>query len=184
MKCLIYSLVIFAMVAVVGCMNENPVVTGTENSRPEMIPPEPKTVPFFAHEENTILCGAATPDCQPGPDGIAHVIFPGVIEGDHIGSGTIYTLSQVDFSCLPDSLCQTGQGVITAANGDELLWEFEGRGDFVGPGPGDVAFSGNFWFVPGGTGRFAGATGGGTYNGTADTIAGFGQFDLDGVISR
>jgi len=173
-----------------ACSDETPVAVGdldaidAGDSSLELIPKFPKTVPFHAHEENTILCGDLTPDCIPGPDGIVHVIFPGVIEGDHIGNGTILTNSQVNFGCLPDSLCQTGQGVITAANGDELRWEFAGRGDFVGPGPGDVAFTGEFWFLPGGTGRFENASGGGTYDGTADTIAGFGQFDLDGVISR
>ena len=167
-----------------ACVGDTPVGVdpGTEpgGSVIRRIPPAPKMVPFFAHEENTIVCIAPTPDCQPGPDGILHASFPGVIEGDFIGRGTIAATSEVDFSVFPFQ--QTTQSTITAANGDKLFWNAVGTA-VPGPGPGDVIFSGNFTFV-GGTGRFATATGGGTYAGTANTIAAVGQFDINGMISR
>jgi hypothetical protein len=72
--------------------------------------------------------------------------------------------------------------VITAANGDEIYWEFAGTA-MPGPGPGDVVFSGNYT-MDGGTGRFENVTGHGTYAGSANEIAAVGQFDLVGVISR
>jgi len=55
-----------------------------------------------------------------------------------------------------------GTVTLTAANGDELTFHFEGVLD-VNTGVGD----GRFEFV-GGTGRFAGATGGGTFHAVID----------------
>ena len=187
MKYSIYFLVLL-MVAAVGCLNENPVATDTGNSSPELIPEAPKMVPFHAHEENTITVVppfVCVPPDFPGScsplNTVLHAEFPGVIEGDHIGSGTIFSTSEIDFGQgVP--FIQTGRGVITAANGDELNWDFAGVA--FPTGPDDVIFNGNFTFE-GGTGRFANATGGGTYTGSANTAGpGAGQFDLDGVISR
>lgn len=48
--------------------------------------------------------------------------------------------------------------------------------------PGTTVFSGEFTII-GGTGIFSNATGGGAYAGSADVIAGLGQFGMDGVIS-
>ena len=180
MKYAMLALVLLSVVAV-GCMNESPVAIDTASPGPELIPQAPKTAPFQAHEENTIVC--ITENCAPGPDGFAHVEFPGVIEGDHIGSGTMFLASQVFFFVPPgDPFIQTAQGAITAANGDQLFVDMVGTGTADNT-TGDIAFNGNFTFE-GGTGRFATASGGGAYDGTANGIAGVGQFDLDGVISR
>jgi hypothetical protein len=170
---------VFATVAVAGCLNENPASNDAAGSDPGAIPPAPKTAPFTAHEENTIVCIAPTANCQPGPDGVGHFSFPGTIEGDHIGSGTIASTSQVSFAVFP--FAQTGQATVTTANGDLLHYEFEGTA-FPGPGAGDIVFGGAFTFT-GGTGRFATASGGGTYSGTANNIAAVGQYDLVGEIS-
>ena len=137
-------------------------------------------VPFSAHEDNTIECIAPTADCLPGPDGIGHFSFPGTVEGDHIGAGTIAGTSQVNFFVFPFQ--QTGQSTITTPSGDELYFDYGGTA-VPGAAEGDVIFGGNFTFT-GGTGRFASASGGGTYAGSANTIAGVGQYDMVGEISR
>jgi hypothetical protein len=162
------------------------VTTETTNSPPELIP-SATDVPFRAHEENSIvivppfLC--VPPDfpdnCSP-LNTILHAEFPGVIRGTHVGSGTIFSTSQVDFSVFP--FAQTTQAVITAANGDELHWDGVGIGFLVEGFPDSTVFNGNFTFV-GGTGRFENATGGGTYAGSANTAAAQGQFDMEGSIS-
>lgn len=75
---------------------------------------------------------------------------------------------------------QSGSGTFIAANGDELDWSFQGFGQFL-PG-GLVEFSGDFWFT-GGTGRFEGVTGGGTYQGMAHPNTG-GQISFDGMLHK
>ena len=127
-------------------------------------------VEFSAHEANTII--------PLGGDACTLLAsFSGMIEGDHIGVGTIAATSVVNFC----TGVQTSEAVITAANGDQL--SFETVGNFDPSDPTNVSFWGDFTFT-GGTGRFANATGSGTYAGTADTIAGVGQYDMNGMISR
>jgi hypothetical protein len=179
MKRAVYLLVLPLMMAV-GCSDEGPVAIDAGDSSPALIPEFPKTAPCEAHEENTIVCVEPTADCMPGPDGLAYFEFPGVVEGDHIGTGTISGGSVVNFFVFPFQ--QSGQSTITAANGDQLVFNYAGTA-VPGAGEGDVIFGGWFTFV-GGTGRFATASGMGTYAGTANTIAGVGQYDMDGVISR
>jgi hypothetical protein len=48
--------------------------------------------------------------------------------------------------------------------------------------PGTAQFSGEFT-ITGGTGFFEGVAGGGTYEGAANTIAGTGQYEMDGSIT-
>lgn len=178
--------------AIVGCSGDTPLGTqNTDGDRPdalsELIAPAPRSVPFHASEQNTIevvppfLClppdlGVTCDELNP----IIHAIFPGVIEGTHIGAGTIHSTSQIDFSVFP--FAQTTQAVITSEDGDELNLDLVGTA-VPGPNEGDIIFSGDFTFT-GGTGHFSSASGGGTYAGTANTIAAMGQFDLDGVISK
>ena len=167
MKYAKHALLLLAVV-VAGCMNESPVAVDTQD--PALIPPTPKMVPFTAHEENTIIV--------TGVDGcFLYASFPGMIEGDHIGSGTIASTSIVD-NC---TLVQLTEATITAANGDELVLDLVGS--FDNSDPTNLVFWGDFT-ITGGTGRFESASGGGTYAGTADGVAGVGQYDLDGMISR
>ena len=80
---------------------------------------------------------------------------------------------------------QYGGGTFIADNGDLLYWNFEGTGQFL-PG-GLVEFWGNYW-ITGGTGRFEGVTGEGTYWGMA--TAGptspdpWGKIDFDGTLYK
>jgi hypothetical protein len=70
---------------------------------------------------------------------------------------------------------------LTAANGDTLM--LRGPHDQACPtGPNAVHGTGD-WTVTGGTGRFAGATGQGTFDGVADFNLGTFSFQLTGTIS-
>lgn len=174
-------LLVFTMMMLVGCQSENPVnpvgsakddAAFFTNGQAERPP-----VPFHASETNTIV---VVPPFVDETNTIGHFEFPGVISGTHIGNSTILGIAEVDFGVFP--FVETGTGAITAANGDVLTFGFFALA-FPGPEEGDFVFSGDFWFTPNGTGRFANASGGGTLAGTANTIAAVGQYDLDGSIS-
>ena len=96
----------------------------------------------------------------------------------HLGKSTWYSLSSVDVV----TGVQSGSTVEIAANGDEFHYDYLG-GSTQDPATGKATFWGD-WVVTGGTGRFAGATGGGTYEGTADGTQGTGEITLIGEISR
>jgi hypothetical protein len=95
-----------------------------------------------------------------------------------LGKSTWYSLSYVDVT----TGAQWGSTVEVAANGDEFHYDYSG-GSAVDEETGLTNFWGD-WTVTGGTGRFTGATGGGTYEGTADGTQGTGQITLVGEISR
>lgn len=96
----------------------------------------------------------------------------------YLGQSTWYSLSSVDINTGE----QWGSTAEVASNGDELHYDYLG-GSGVDPDSGITFFWGE-WTVTGGTGRFADATGGGTYEGTADGTQGTGQITLIGQISR
>ena len=95
-----------------------------------------------------------------------------------LGKSAWYSLSSVDVV----TGVQSGSTVEIAANGDEFHYDYLG-GSIQDDVTGKATFWGD-WVVTGGTGRFAGATGGGTYEGTADVTQGTGQITLIGEISR
>jgi hypothetical protein len=174
-------ILVLLLVMGVGCQSDNPLgledapkaetatVAGSGYEKP--------MVPFHASEHNTIL---VVPPFIDETNSIGHFEFPGVINGTHLGQSTIDGIAAVDFGAIP--FVETGESTITAANGDILTFAFDLLA-FPGAGEGDVDFSGPFWFTSNGTGRFANASGGGTLVGTANTIAGVGQYDMDGEIS-
>ena len=86
----------------------------------------------------------------------------------HLGASTLLGESEVVFT----SGAQCGHAVITAANGDEL--EFDFGGTAVTDATGNITFDGD-WTITGGTGRFGDAQGGGTYEGNACAISGRGE---------
>lgn len=102
----------------------------------------------------------------------------GVGNASHFGRSSWYSLSSVDIA----TGVQWGSTVEVTASGDEFHYDYLG-GSFMDPETGLSSFWGD-WTVTGGTGRFAGGTGGGTYSGTADTSIGTGQITLIGEISR
>jgi hypothetical protein len=92
------------------------------------------------------------------------------------------TLSSVEYyACLdPATLAFHGRFVWAAANGDTIHGPFGGRfvdtGDHVHLNIADASFA-----IDGGTGRFAGATGGGTAGGSGTLASG--HLFFDGTIS-
>lgn len=100
---------------------------------------------------------------------------------NHLGRSTLHLQSQADISgVLPTPIPPT-TGVVTAANGDEitfvLRWTAQpaGSGAFHMVGP---------YEITGGTGRFAGARGGGTYSGLVDLNAETVAADIEGSVLR
>jgi hypothetical protein len=174
-------ILVILMVVVVGCQSENPVelveFAKVDASTESMAGQERPLVPFHASETNTIV---VVPPFIDETNPVGHFEFPGTASGTHIGASTILGIAEVDFSVFP--FVETGHAMITAANGDVLTFGFAASA-VPGPEEGDVVFTGEFWFTPNGTGRFANASGGGTLWGTANTVAAVGQYDMDGEIA-
>jgi len=104
----------------------------------------------------------------------------GTCQFRHLGATTVVA-EQIIIPTSPTTVRITNTIVYTAANGDELHSSFVGTGTFTAEG---VTFSGAETFS-GGTGRFAGASGGmfdiGTATFTSPTTA-VGHFTGDGSI--
>lgn len=79
----------------------------------------------------------------------------------HLGKSTWYSISKAYFvNKTPPPWRQDGTSIFTAADGSTLVGAFEGMTQPEGDSP--FAGSGTYW-IDYGTGRFEGATGGGTY---------------------
>ena len=149
----------------------------------------------FAHIENPSLIhpgwkllipGAVEPfkaryETYPQPvgppeNGILTLKIPGDGEGDPLGKSTWDAEMKINVTQVPNP--QTGTMVFTAANGDQLFGTYEGLGT---PADGPVSFQGTFQ-ITGGTGSFEGATGAGTYWGTAE--GGEGTLYFDGMLTK
>lgn len=107
--------------------------------------------------------------------------LPGEGNATHLGLSTFYS----DAIACTDTLTQAGDMLFTAANGDQLFGGFAGSIAFS-PDFLSVDFWGYYW-ITGGTGRFEGVTGGGTYWGTAKLglVGGDeGILYLDGVLNK
>lgn len=129
-------------------------------------------VPFKAVIDTApVVVGPCGPTCL-------QLEIGGEGQATYLGRTEIQGPSQVDVL----AATQTGISTFSAANGDTFVIAFEGTVEFSGPLPTDpVTFEGK-WEVIDGTGRFEGATGAGTYAGSA--AGPVGEFALDGHISR
>ena len=121
----------------------------------------------------------------------AETSFPGVLtltgsgvgHASHLGNVTVATTETLDLVTSPGGLViRDGRMVMVAANGDELLWAYDGVGSLP-DAQGVSTFSGTF-LITGGTGRFADATGGGTFQGTGNTITGVAIVSYQGTIAH
>lgn len=107
------------------------------------------------------------------------VSLVGTGHATHVGLFTNTQSHCVNPSTLDFAL---GQNTMTAANGDTLVGTYSGHMEITGPNT--AAIYGVF-VTTGGTGRFAGATGGGVATGTLDLITGeASDLVLRGTISR
>jgi hypothetical protein len=108
----------------------------------------------------------------------------------HVGGGMATHLGQAtwsggecaDFLATPGRVhVRDGRGVLTSRNGDELHVSYEADGNLPSFG-GEVHVKGPF-AVTGGTGRFSGASGGGTFSADVNAFRPDGTIDLIGTLS-
>ena len=171
---------VLAMTLLMGCSEEGPTtpnadVVGADQKRVEdagVLKSGNNTVPFHMKVRNTIEI------VPPFPPPTINAIFEGDGKSNPFGQFQLYSTSQIDVTVYPFN--QVTTYVFTYRNGDELHANSVGTG--TEDASGNAVFSGTITFA-GGTGIFSNATGSGTYAGTADTVAGVGQFEIDGEIS-
>ena len=114
---------------------------------------------------------------------------PGVFAGTgsgagratHLGQFTISVEETLDVTSPTGSVVLQGEAVVVAANGDELHWSYEATGTPPSES-GDVVLTGTFT-VTGGSGRFAEATGQGSFEGVGNAVTGRASFSYTGTIS-
>jgi hypothetical protein len=118
-------------------------------------------VPFKAaiHTEPEVL---GTGPCENDADVCVRLAIPGTGTVSHMGKVSVAGPSFVNVV----TGAQTGAFTLTAANGDQLYLRYSGPSKGAGTLEDPASFEGT-WVVTGGTGRFDGASGGGTYTGTA-----------------
>lgn len=157
--------------ALVACADRSPTVPGTA-AAPAVVPAEANPVPLNLRCEcsNFVI---TTPD--PLKPWQTHVALDGVCQISHLGRATVHIEQEGDF--IAGTL--EGDETITAANGDVLYIHHAGATG------GDE--SGNVWFggpieIQGGTGRFTGATGTGSYDGKASIPGNSGSYVLSAMI--
>jgi len=165
-----------------GCSDSDPAFVGPEltsqsasnSDREQSVAAVPKLVtkPFRGRYATTFTAPTPPPfvEFEIWGSGVATLI----------GASTWYGPSFGDFTKVPP--VQTGTAWFTAANGDQFLMTYAGIA-LPGPDPVfDIAFEGNF-SISDGTGRFAGATGAGTYEGIASSSLAIGEITYDGTIT-
>jgi len=114
--------------------------------------------------------------------GVFTVTTSGVGYASHLGKVTLSTSETLDFvTTLGTLVVRDGRMVMVAANGDELRWSYEGTGS--PPDEEGVSALTGIFLVTGGTGRFADATGGGTFHGTGNAVTGVAIVSYRGSIA-
>jgi len=127
---------------------------------------------------------------QPVPS--TFIAINGECTISHLGRTDLAAIQQLVFLLDGNGLPVFGPGgqpvvtalrncsTFTAANGDAL--DHTTTGVVAPAGPADVVFSGPITFT-GGTGRFAGASGAATFNGTASLATNTGAFTFEGTVA-
>jgi hypothetical protein len=163
-----------------ACSDESPVAVGNlDGGDPALIPEAPKSAPFHV----AWVTSAGDPpavECLVPEDWVSIGIFG---EGDATHMGPTLMESIIFGELVPpgDPGGQTGCAEITADNGDELYQVYdEGTATFIFP----ILTGSGTWYWDGGTGRFASATGSGTYEFFFNGITQQGVLTVDGTISR
>ena len=97
-----------------------------------------------------------------------------VAQVTHLGRSTMESFEIVELCANPDGAEITGRFTMTAANGDTVSGTYDTLGhlDFAAS---EVTFAGQFT-ITGGTGRFAGASGGGAIEGSGTLLPPFDVF--------
>ena len=114
--------------------------------------------------------------------GVFNVTTSGVGHASHLGKVTLSTTETLDFVTTPETLLvRDGRLVMIAANGDELHWAYEGTGS--PPDEEGISVLTGTFLITGGTGRFADATGSGTFHGTGNAVTGVAIVSYRGSIT-
>ncbi len=109
--------------------------------------------PYRARAEQTLV---SVGECDPGVAGLSpSQLFEGSIIATHTGLGETSTCAVVTGVVSPVVFTVAGQGLATAANGDQTFFTFSGTNDVSS----DPCVGQYTIVVDGGTGRFEGATG-------------------------
>lgn len=161
-----------------GCSDDGPLDMTSPGSELGTANPAKVAVarPFKAHMLTTFgQPGSGDPsfDCDGRPETPPSLI-EGIGEASHLGPTTYVSDSEVDFY----TSIQCGRATFTADNGDQVRIEYSGGFTFD-PADGNITFAGDWW-VTGGTGRFVRATGGGSYEGTANAFVQRGEVSFLG----
>jgi len=128
-------------------------------------------IPFSGSYSGTAALTSATTATFRGT-GVSSQLGSGTSEGDSV-------VTVPDSSC-PGGLANDNHETLTAANGDTLILVSSDVACPISP----LAFHGTgHWIVTGGTGRFSGACGQGTFDGHSDFNQGVFSFQLTGTIS-
>ena len=139
-----------------------------------------KDLPFKARVETTEVMGVDPARC-PSTSFLGTTAGTGT--ASHMGK---VRLAAVDCPSTLDGMnwsFNLGELSLTAANGDILRARYQGRlSPIPGSDPVIHAISGQF-AVTGGTGRFSGARGGGSLQGTENLATLQGVFEVDGRLS-
>lgn len=133
-------------------------------------------LPFVVH---------ASYDATPTPDaacGGLRVVASGAAIGNEIGAAQWNDTECASLVAQPGSIVITGTLTLTAANGDELFIDYTATTPLP-DATGAIHPAGTFTIV-GGTGRFAGATGGGTLTADANVTSPATTATLVGTIDR
>ena len=132
-------------------------------------------VPFVAQFTSSVPSGTS-PGCDAG---MIPVALAGIGQATHMGR---FTESQTHCVNPTTFAFSAGRFLFTGANGDSVSGTYSGQ--LVVTTPTTAAIYGVF-VITGGTGRFAGATGGGNATGTLDFVTGeANDLLLKGTISR
>jgi hypothetical protein len=141
-----------------------------------VVPAAAQTTPFKADFTLEVSFVPATPG-----------VFLGTTSGaglaSHLGRVAATSTEVLDFTASPGRVTvRDGQLVMVAANGDELHWSYGGGGPLP-DASGTTPIAGTF-VITGGTGRFAGASGGGTVEGLASVVTNIVSLSYRGTISH
>jgi hypothetical protein len=119
---------------------------------------------------------------SPAGNGIFFGTTSGAGHASHLGRVTATSTEILDFTASPGRLTvRDGQLVMVAANGDELHWSYGGGGPLPDAN-GETHITGTF-VIAGGTGRFSGASGGGTVEGVASVVTNIVSLSYRGTIT-
>ena len=167
---------LFLLLVLGACSSEAPFEPAMEKNGPDVIDVTgTPTVPF--HDETFTTISFVPPFPDPPTQPFSNFIIRGTGITSHMGRSQMFEESRLNVM----TGIQTGSGVATGASGRELWYEYEGSGSDPDAN-GDLSFSGVLT-ITGGTGIFEGASGEGTYYGTANVVSNTGHRFMDAELT-